>query len=127
MRAISMDYIKEGFMEQKLEQTPAQNPELLEWLKPVQDPEMLLSIVDLGLVYETAFVATAESPQGGARVKMTLTSPHCPVADVFVDNVRKRLLEYPGIQEADVKLVFEPRWDPKTMASDEVKDRLGIW
>ncbi len=99
------------------------NPALLEWLKPVQDPEMMISIVDLGLVYETVLEAEGKN----ARVKMTLTSPHCPVADQFVDNVRKRLLEYPGIEQADVKLVFEPKWDPKTMASDEVKDRLGIW
>ncbi len=99
------------------------NPVLLEWIHPVQDPEMLISIVDLGLVYE------ARLGEGGkkADVVMTLTSPHCPVADVFVNNVKTRLLEYPGIEEAEVKLVFEPKWDPKTMASDEVKDKLGIW
>ncbi len=97
--------------------------ELLEWLRPVQDPEMLLSIVDLGLVYSAVF---AEGKKG-AQVEMTLTSPHCPVADSFVESVKKRLLEYPGLTDAGVKLVFEPRWDPKTMASDEVKDRLGIW
>ena len=97
--------------------------ELLGWLYPVQDPEMFISIVDLGLIYE----ATFREGKKGADVKMTLTSPHCPVADSFVESVRKRLLEYPGLTEADVKLVFEPKWDPKTMASDEVKDRLGIW
>ena len=97
--------------------------ELLEWLRPVQDPEMLISIVDLGLVYQ----AELSDEKNKADVVMTLTSPHCPVADVFVGNVKKRLLEYPGITEAEVKLVFEPKWDPKTMASDEVKDRLGIW
>jgi metal-sulfur cluster biosynthetic enzyme len=84
---------------------------------------MFISIVDLGLIYE----ATFREGKKGADVKMTLTSPHCPVADSFVESVRKRLLEYPGLTEADVKLVFEPKWDPKTMASDEVKDRLGIW
>jgi metal-sulfur cluster biosynthetic enzyme len=96
---------------------------LLEWLKPVEDPEMFLSIVDLGLIYEAEF-----KDQGtGAEVKMTLTSPHCPVADQFVGNVKTRLLEYPGVDHAEVQLVFEPKWDPKEMASDEVKDRLGIW
>lgn len=97
--------------------------ELLEWLKPVEDPEMFISIVDLGLIYEAHF----NESKTGANVVMTLTSPHCPVAGVFVDNVKKRVLEYPGVTEADVKLVFEPKWDPKTMASDDVKDRLGIW
>lgn len=99
------------------------NSALLEWIHPVQDPEMLISIVDLGLVYEASLSDDGKS----ATVIMTLTSPHCPVADVFVNNVRTRLLEYPGIETAEVKLVFEPKWDPKTMASDEVKDKLGIW
>ncbi len=97
--------------------------ELLDWIHPVQDPEMFISIVDLGLVYEAEFGVEKKS----AKVQMTLTSPHCPVADSFVDSVKKRLLEYPGMESAEVKLVFEPKWDPKTMASDEVKDRLGIW
>ena len=96
---------------------------LLEWLKPVQDPEMFLSVVDLGLIYEAEFNHNGL----GASVVMTLTSPHCPVADSFIANVKSRLLEYPGIGSAEVKLVFEPKWDPKEMASDEVKDRLGIW
>jgi metal-sulfur cluster biosynthetic enzyme len=96
---------------------------ILEWLRPVQDPEMFLSIVDLGLIYEAQF----KDGEKGADVVMTLTSPHCPVADSFVANVKTRLLEYPGLTDAEVKLVFEPKWDPKEMASDEVKDRLGIW
>ena len=99
------------------------NPHLLEWIHPVQDPEMLISIVDLGLVYEAKLSDTGKK----ANVIMTLTSAGCPVADVFVNSVKTRLLEYPGIEEAEVKLVFEPKWDPKTMASDEVKDKLGIW
>ncbi len=99
------------------------NEELLQWLHPVQDPEMFISVVDLGLIYIAEFV----EGKSKSRVEMTLTSPHCPVADSFVDNVRKRLMEYPGMESAEVKLVFEPKWDPKTMASDEVKDRLGIW
>ncbi len=97
------------------------NQELLEWLRPVQDPELFLSLVDLGLVYSV----TKEG--GAASVKMTLTSPGCPAAGYLVDEVKKRLLEYPGVETADVQIVFEPKWDPRTMASDEVKDRLGIW
>ena len=99
------------------------NPTLLEWIHPVQDPEMFISIVDLGLVYQAKLVEEGKK----AVVLMTLTSPNCPVADVFVNSVKKRLLEYPGVEDAEVTLVFEPKWDPKTMASDEVKDKLGIW
>lgn len=98
------------------------NNELLEWIRPVEDPEMMLSVVDLGLIYEADYTI-----DGDAKVVMTLTSPHCPVADTFIQSVKTRVLEHPEIKTADVKLVFEPKWDPKTMASDEVKDRLGIW
>ncbi len=94
---------------------------LLEWLRPVQDPELSLSLVDLGLIYSIVV------EEGKASVKMTLTSPGCPAADQLVQDVKKRLQEYPGITQANVAIVFDPKWDPRTMASDEVKDRLGIW
>jgi metal-sulfur cluster biosynthetic enzyme len=103
------------------------NPELMEWLRPVEDPEMFISIIELGLVYEAKFVESDLGPNKKAQAVMTLTSPHCPIVDVFTGNVKKRLLEYPGVEDAEVKVVFEPKWDPATMASDEVKDRLGIW
>ncbi len=104
------------------ETQPPATPELLiEWLRPVQDPELFLGLVDLGLIYSVTVDA------GKAFVKMTLTSPGCPAADHLVNEVKKRLLEYPGVTDADVLVVFEPKWDPRTMASDEVKDRLGIW
>lgn len=101
------------------------NPELVEWLRPVEDPEMFISIIELGLVYEAKFLP--ETDNKSVEVTMTLTSPHCPIVDVFTGNVKKRALEYPGVETAEVKVVFEPKWNPKEMASDEVKDRLGIW
>lgn len=100
------------------------NPALLEWIRPVEDPEMRLSVVDLGLIYVAQF---NDPEQSDVRVEMTLTSPHCPVADQFISSVKNRVLEFSGVKSAEVKLVFEPKWDPKTMASDDVKDRLGIW
>ena len=108
-------------LETPAEKIPETPTTLLEWLRPVEDPEMFISIIDLGLVYE----AKIEDNKG--LVVMTLTSPNCPIADVFIGNVKKRVLEYPGVTDADVKVVFEPKWDPATMASDEIKDRLGIW
>ena len=94
-----------------------------EWLKPIEDPELFISLVDLGLIYECSFAPSEEK----ASVKMSLTSPGCPAAGWMVDQVKKRLLEYPGIKDADVKIVFEPKWDPKEMATEEGKERLGIW
>ena len=94
---------------------------LLDWLRTVEDPELFMSLVDLGLIYSV----TVEN--GIGHVEMTLTSPGCPSAGYLVDQVKDRLKQYPGISDAEVMIVFEPKWDPSTMASDEVKDRLGIW
>lgn len=98
------------------------NEEIREWVRPVEDPELFLSIVDLGLVYETTMPEL-----GKATVKMTLTSPACPAGGYLVDQMKKRLLENQNIKDATVDIVWEPKWDPKTMATDEVKDALGIW
>lgn len=100
---------------------PATPEILLEWLRPVEDPELFLGLVDLGLIYKVDLQGEA------ATVTMTLTSPGCPAAGQLVAEVKKRLLEYPGVGVAEVLVVFDPKWDPRTMASDEVKDRLGIW
>lgn len=100
---------------------PADPVTLMEWLRPVQDPELFMGLVDLGLIYSV----TSEGES--AHVKMTLTSPGCPSAGYLVEQIKNRLLEYPGIKQADVMIVFDPKWDPRTMASDEVKDKLGIW
>lgn len=100
---------------------PATPESMLEWLSSVEDPELFMSLVSLGLVYGV------DITDGNVFVKMTLTSPGCPSAGYLVDEMKKRALEYPGITSADVQIVFEPKWDPRTMASDEVKDRLGIW
>jgi metal-sulfur cluster biosynthetic enzyme len=110
-----------------MEKNPLLQPEpkaeeLLEWLKPVEDPEMFMSLVDLGLIYSVRL-----DEQRNAFVKMTLTSPGCPSADYLVTEVKKRMEGHPAVGVAEVVVVFEPKWDPRTMASDEVKDRMGIW
>jgi len=99
-------------------------PEALkEWLRPIEDPEIFMSLVDLGLIY--ACDITPET--GHVSIRMTLTSPGCPAAGYLVDQVQKRTMEYPGVKEAKVDLVFEPKWDPHTMASEEAKEKLGLW
>lgn len=95
---------------------------LKEWLRPVMDPELHMSLVDLGLIYECV-----PSASGNVKVKMTLTSPGCPAGDYMIQAVRSRLKEHEGVEEADVEIVWEPKWNPAEMASDEVKDKLGIW
>ena len=101
---------------------PVNEVSLKEWLKPLQDPELHMGLVDLGLIYECN-VANPED----VRIKMTLTSPGCPAAAWMVEQVRARAAEHPEVKNVKVELVFEPKWDPKTMASEEAKEKLGIW
>lgn len=96
--------------------------EIKEWLKPICDPEIRISLVDLGLIYRIDL-----SEEKGVLLEMSLTSPGCPVAGMIVQEVKKRLLSHPQVEKADVKLVWEPKWDPKTMATEEGKEALGLW
>jgi metal-sulfur cluster biosynthetic enzyme len=95
-----------------------------EALKEVQDPELMLGIIDLGLVYDV--VVEGETGQD-VTVVMTLTSPMCPVGPMFTQAVQSKVEGIDGVERCKVDLTFSPPWDPKTMASDDVKNQLGIW
>ena len=95
-----------------------------EALKEVQDPELLLGIIDLGLVYDV--VVEGDAGQD-VTVVMTLTSPMCPVGPMFTQAVQSKVEGIEGVDRCKVDLTFSPPWDPKTMASDDVKNQLGIW
>jgi len=95
--------------------------ELRAKLAEVNDPEINLSIVDLGLVYDIQF------EDGTVYVTMTLTSPGCPLGPVIRGEAYAKLRELPGVKDVDVQIVWNPPWDPRTMASDDVKMMLGIW
>ena len=96
---------------------------VMEALKEVQDPELHLGIVDLGLIYGV------DVEEGGkhVEVRMSLTSPGCPYGPQMVNDVRLTVTRLPGVETADVRVVWDPPWDPRKMASDEIKDKLGIW
>ena len=95
-----------------------------EALVEVMDPELNLGILDLGLVYDI----TAEGENGeDVGVMMTLTSPMCPVGPMFVQSVKDHVMALEGVKNATVEITFTPPWDPRTMASDDVKAMLGIW
>jgi FeS assembly SUF system protein len=89
-------------------------------LKEIYDPEIPVNIYDLGLIYNVEV-----SPEGHATVKMTLTTPHCPVAESMPGEVELRVGSVPGIGTATVDLVWDPPWDPQKM-SDEAKLELGM-
>jgi metal-sulfur cluster biosynthetic enzyme len=98
------------------------NEEIHETLRKVEDPELRMSIVDLGLVYRAEI-----DDQGVVTVDMTLTSPGCPVGPMLQGMIFHTLTQMDGVVDVEVNLVWSPPWDPKTMASDEVKMALGIW
>ena len=89
-------------------------------LKSIYDPEIPVDIYELGLIYDVAI-----DEDGDAVVTMTLTTPHCPVAESLPNEVELRVLSVPGIRDAEVKLVWDPPWDPSKM-SDEARLELGM-
>ena len=94
--------------------------EILDALKSVYDPEIRVNIVDLGLIY------SVEKVQGNtADIKMTLTTPGCPVADQILRDVKSAAGRHPEVAKVDVQLVWEPQWN-KGMMSEEAKLMLGF-
>ena len=96
--------------------------ELWEILKQVQDPELHMSVVDLGLVYEVTI-----DDYGMVTIDLTLTSPGCPVGPMIQGQAYHLLTQVEGVEDVEVNLFGAPPWDPRTMASAEVKLMLGIW
>jgi len=80
-------------------------------LRTVHDPEIPVNILDLGLIYELRI-----DEAGMAHVKMTLTSPACPVAELIPQQVAAALKAVPGISDATVELVWEPAWTADLMS-----------
>jgi metal-sulfur cluster biosynthetic enzyme len=80
--------------------------------------------VDLGLVYKCE---VAPRPEGGnrAEVRFTLTAPGCGMGDVLKDDIKSKLLSVPGIDDADVQVLFDPPWN-MSMMSDAAKLQLGM-
>jgi FeS assembly SUF system protein len=93
---------------------------IVEQLKTVYDPEIPVDIYELGLIYDVDI-----SEDGDAVITMTLTTPHCPVAESLPNEVELRVMSVPGIRDAVVNLVWDPPWDPSKM-SDEARLELGM-
>ena len=89
-------------------------------LKDIFDPEIPVNIYDLGLIY-----GVDVADDGGVAVTMTLTTPHCPVAESMPGEVELRVGAVPGVRDAEVNLVWDPPWDPAKM-SDEARLELGM-
>jgi FeS assembly SUF system protein len=119
------DYLA-GFLAGEKAEQPKTGPgsdlqaSVVDALKSVYDPEIPVDIYELGLIYDVQI-----SDDGDALVLMTLTTPHCPVAESLPNEVELRVLSVPGIRDAEVKLVWDPPWDPSKM-SDEARLELGM-
>jgi len=92
---------------------------VIDKLRTIYDPEIPVNIYDLGLIYGVDIAG------GHALVTMTLTTPHCPVAESMPGEVETRVGEVEGVASAEVALVWDPPWDPQKM-SDEAKLELGM-
>lgn len=95
--------------------------QVLEALKRVIDPELGINLVDLGLVYDVA-IAGAD-----VRVKMTLTTPGCPMHDSLVMGVERALRRIPGVASAEVELVWSPPWNPNMISSEGMAAMQRGW
>ena len=119
------DYL-EGFLSQQPATTAPGEPggdlyeAVIGSLKEIFDPEIPVNIYDLGLIYGVDITDDAH-----AVVTMTLTTPHCPVAESMPAEVELRVGAVPGVGSAEVNLVWDPPWDPQKM-SDDAKLELGM-
>ncbi len=119
------DYL-EGFLAQKPQGLDPSEPGgdvyegVIAALKDIFDPEIPVNIYELGLIYGVEVGA-----EGHTVVTMTLTTPHCPVAETMPIEVELRVGAVPGVGTVDVNLVWDPAWDPGKM-SDEARLELGM-
>jgi metal-sulfur cluster biosynthetic enzyme len=93
---------------------------ITEALRQVYDPELGVNVIDLGLVY-----AVEVNEQGHVTLEMTLTTPGCPMHESLSEGVGAALQGIPGITSGELRLVWEPPWDPSRM-TDEGRRQLGF-
>ena len=99
--------------------------DLREKLKLVIDPELMVNIVDLGLVYRCDFEPMDEADKVRVVIDMTLTAPGCGMGEAIANEVCDKILALPRVGEITVNLVFDPPWD-RSMMSEEAKLALGL-
>ena len=94
---------------------------IVEALKTVFDPEIPVNIYELGLIYDVDL-----QPEGVVKIKMTLTSPGCPVAGSLPLDVQRKVEAVPGVASTEVELVWDPAWNP-SMMSEAARLQLGMF
>lgn len=97
----------------------ASKEEVLEALRQVEDPELGMDVVDLGLVYEVDVEGQT------AKVRYSLTSMGCPAGPLIAQDIDRVAREVPGVEDVELELTFDPPWTPDRM-SDDAKFILGF-
>ena len=92
---------------------------IIEEIKKIYDPELPVNIYELGLIYDIKVDGSK------AKIKMTLTTPNCPVAESLPKEVKEGAMQVEGIDDVDLKLVWDPPWT-KDMMSDAAKLELNL-
>ncbi|MES1243756.1 MAG: SUF system Fe-S cluster assembly protein [Acidobacteriota bacterium] len=100
---------------------PNLEEQIVDALKTVFDPEIPVNIYELGLIYDLAI-----EDEGQVKIKMTLTSPGCPVAGSLPGEVQTKVEGVPGVANADVELVWDPAWNP-SMMTEAARLQLGMF
>ena len=96
-------------------------PNVIEAISSVYDPEIPVNIWELGLIYELHV-----DPNGAVHVRMTLTAPACPSAQTLPGEVESRIREVEGVTDVRVEVVWEPAWTTDRM-SEAARLQLGMW
>ncbi len=92
---------------------------IIEEIKKIYDPEIPVNIYELGLIYEVIV------KEKNVSVKMTLTTPNCPVAESLPKEVKDSIMNIDGVEKVDLDLVWDPPWD-KSMMSEAAKLELNL-
>lgn len=98
---------------------PINREHVVQILKTIYDPEIPVDIYELGLIYDISI-----DENNNIKIQMTLTAPTCPVAQSLPIQVKERLMQIPGVGDIQIKVVWDPPWNP-AMMSDAAKLQLG--
>jgi len=117
---LEMDFVAKAGSALPKDAKIATHEDIISALKSVQDPELMLNIFDLGLIYDIK-----QETNGDVCIQMTLTSPTCPMGAEMIQMAANAVSSVPGVGEVQVKLTFDPPWSLDRL-SDELKIMMGV-
>lgn len=119
--AIPADYKAVAGTKLSQNDTLAKMIDIIEAIKTVSDPEIMINVYDLGLIYKIN-----QNDNGDLDIDMALTAPNCPVAGILPQQVADAAASVNGVGQVEVKIVWEPAWTPERL-SDDAKEMLEMF